>query len=675
MYIGVLLFPLIGSICVGFFGRFIGEKGAHLLSISFIGLTLLTSLVAFKEVCLGGSVVVIDLFNWFSVGVLDFSWCFLFDTVTCVMLVVITSISFLVHLYSTSYMEGDPHTIRFMSYLSLFTFFMIMMVVSGNYAQLFLGWEGVGLSSYLLINFWFTRVQANKAAIKAIVINRFGDFGLMFGLMLLICTFNSLDFAIIFSLADSLNEVYVQFFIWEVHAISLIVFFLFLGCVGKSAQLGLHTWLPDAMEGPTPVSALIHAATMVTAGVFLLIRSSILLDYSIDCLVLITIVGSLTAFFAGTVGIFQNDLKRVIAYSTCSQLGYMVFSCGLSNYSVSMFHLSNHAFFKALLFLSAGSVIHAVADEQDIRRMGGLIKLLPMTYSAFLIGSLALMGFPYTTGFYSKDVILELSFANYYFEGLFSYWLGVLAAGCTAFYSVRLLYFTFLSETNSSKGVIKQVHDSPIRMALPLIILSLGSIFIGYFSKDMFIGVGTNFWGNSLGVYNSLSDELMLEAEFLPAWVKLLPVIFSLIMALFAYYLYESDHKFSLYLGYNNYKYAFARDIYSFFNHKWYFDHIYNTFVTRKILGFAYNTSFKVLDRGFIELMGPTGLVRGTKIFSGAITSLQSGFIFNYVFVMILSLFSFLFLLQLLNTYVVGQLMCFSFLTVLLYSYLLRKGR
>ena len=667
MYVGVALFPLVGCFLVGFFGRFIGEKGAQILSVSFIGLALSLSLLSFKEVCLGGDVVLLELCPWFSVGVLDFSWSFLFDTVTCVMLVVITSISFLVHLYSTSYMEGDPHMIRFLSYLSLFTFFMIVMVISGNYAQLFLGWEGVGLSSYLLINFWFTRVQANKAAIKAIIINRFGDFGLMFGLFVLIYTFNSLDFGVIFSLVEGLSTYYVSFIFWEVHAISLAVFFLFLGCVGKSAQLGLHTWLPDAMEGPTPVSALIHAATMVTAGVFLLIRSSLLIAHSVDCLVLITVVGSLTAFFAGTIGIFQNDLKRVIAYSTCSQLGYMVFSCGLSSYSVAMFHLSNHAFFKALLFLSAGSVIHAVADEQDIRRMGGLVRLLPLTYSAFVIGSLALMGFPYTTGFYSKDVILELSFSSYYFEGIFSYWLGTLAAGCTAFYSVRLLYFTFLSESNSSRGVIKNVHDSSVRMSLPLIVLSLGSIFIGYLSKDMFIGLGSGFWGQSLGGSQGYEQELILHAEFLPAWVKLTPVIFSLLAGLFGYFLYESNLKYYTYLGGTNRH--FLRSIYSFFNQKWYFDQIYNTWVTRKVLDFSYNTSFKLLDRGLIEFIGPTGVVRTLGKYTGLFSTLQSGYLFNYVFIVMLSIFSLLFFLKVATVLFGGSLLCFGVISLLGHSY------
>lgn len=641
MYLGVLFLPLLSSVIVGFAGRFLGRKGSSILSTLLVGFTFLLSSFIFYEVGVCGDVSVIKVLDWFTVGSLFVTWGFLFDSVTATMLVVITSISFLVHLYSTSYMEEDPHIVRFMSYLSLFTFFMICMVVSHNYVQLFLGWEGVGVTSYLLINFWFTRVEANKAAIKAIVVNRFGDFGVLLGLLCLFYIFRSLNFGVIFNLVDLFSTYYISFYIWEVHAITLAVVFLFIGCVGKSAQLGLHTWLPDAMEGPTPVSALIHAATMVTAGVFLLIRSSILLEYSSDALVLICTLGAITAFFAGTVGIFQNDLKRVIAYSTCSQLGYMVFACGLSNYNVALFHLTNHAFFKALLFLSAGSVIHAVSDEQDMRRLGGLIKLLPLTFSTFMIGSLALMGFPYTTGYYSKDLILELSYSNYYVEGIFSYWLGVLAAGCTAFYSVRLLYLTFIAETNSFRAVIKGVHDAPVRMALPLIILSFGSIFVGYILHDMFIGVGTTFWGNSIGYYNIHGDVLMLEAEFLPAYIKLFPVLFSLFFAFVAFILYNQFAS-NLYLGGS----SFGRKVYSFFNKKWYFDGVYNYFIVKKVLAFGYNTTFKVIDRGLVELVGPTGLVRLLGNSSNFISKINTGFIYHYVLIMVLSMISIIYFMN-----------------------------
>ncbi len=413
MYLLVLALPLFSTISAGLFGRWIGGIGAGKITTSLIGLTFLTSVFIFYEVALLKSPCLITLSPWFTTEIYDLHWGFLFDTLTAVMLIVVTSISTLVHLYSTEYMGEDPHLPRFMSYLSFFTFFMLILVTADNYIQMFVGWEGVGLCSYLLINFWFGRIQANKAALKAMIVNRIGDFGLAIAIFTLYYYFKTLDYGVIFALAPEFAETKILFFSTSFNLLDFIGFFLFIGAVGKSAQLGLHTWLPDAMEGPTPVSALIHAATMVTAGVFLICRSSPLLEYGENVSLLITIVGGMTAFLAATTGLLQNDLKRVIAYSTCSQLGYMVFAAGLSSYNVSVFHLSNHAFFKALLFLGAGSVIHAMGDEQDMRKMGGLVKILPLTYSAMVIGSLALMGFPFLTGFYSKDVILEVAYGSF----------------------------------------------------------------------------------------------------------------------------------------------------------------------------------------------------------------------------------------------------------------------
>lgn len=634
MFLSILFLPLLSFLFLGFFGYKIGRRGACVLSTGSIGLAFLLSCLCFYEVGLTNSVIQVKLFSWFSAINCDVHWGFLFDSVTVTMLVVVTSISFLVHLYSTTYMEGDPHLVRFMAYLSLFTFFMLCLVTGDNFLQLFLGWEGVGVSSYLLINFWFTRIQANKAALKAIIVNRFGDFGLLIGLVALFYIFKSFNFGVIFALCDSFSEYYIPFYVYEVHGLSLVGFFFFVGAVGKSAQIGLHTWLPDAMEGPTPVSALIHAATMVTAGVFVLIRISHILEYCTSILWLVVLFGALTCFFAGTIGIFQNDLKRVIAYSTCSQLGYMVFACGLSNYSVAMFHLMNHAFFKALLFLSAGAVIHALLDEQDMRKMGGLLKLLPYTYSTFLIGSLALMGFPFTTGFYSKDVILEIAYSNYYVEGMFSYWFGVLAACCTAFYSYRLIYMTFLGESNFPKKKLEYVHDAPLRMGVPLFILAIGSIFVGYIFKDMFIGVGTNFWGTSIGFYNNLGNTAMLEAEFISASVKFFPVFLSIFFGGLAIYVYEY-YSVGLYKVIN--KHNLAYNLYNFFSKKWLFDVIYNNFIVKGVLGFGYTITFKLLDRGILELMGPTGLVRLFSNLHNFFKKLQSGFIFNYIFGMVVS--------------------------------------
>jgi len=485
--------PLIGSITSGLFGRKIGPKGSVIITVTCLFLTFFCSAFAFYEVAVIGSPVYINLITWINSEMLNVDWGFLFDSLTVVMCCVITFVSSLVHLYSSEYMAHDPHLSRFMSYLSLFTFFMLILVTADNFIQMFVGWEGVGLCSYLLINFWFTRLQANKAAIKAMVLNRIGDFGLVLGIIIIFVEFKAVDYATVFSLTPLFITNKFFFLNCDFNLIDIVGFFLFVGAVGKSAQLGLHTWLPDAMEGPTPVSALIHAATMVTAGVFLITRCSPLYEYTPTMLNVITVAGACTAFFAATVGLVQNDLKRVIAYSTCSQLGYMVFACGLSNYSVGVFHLVNHAFFKALLFLGAGSVIHAVADEQDMRKMGGLKNLVPFTYSMMVIGSLALIGFPFLAGFYSKDVVLEVAYGKFTVPGHFSYLLGSVGAFLTAFYSTRLLFLTFLSKPNGFKKIICSAYDSSYAICTALAILSIPSIFIGFYFKDMIIGLGTDF--------------------------------------------------------------------------------------------------------------------------------------------------------------------------------------
>jgi len=423
MYLNIIFLPLAGALVVGFFGRKFGPKGCSLLSTCCAGFTFLTSLFVFYEVGLQGSPCYIHLTNWIDTEFFSVSWGFLFDSLTAIMLVIISFISTLVHFYSVEYMQHDPHLNRFMCYLSMFTFFMLILVTADNFIQMFVGWEGVGLCSYLLINFWFTRIQANKAAIKAMTLNKIGDFGLSLGIFTIYYVFNSVNYFTVFSLVTGLLDHSLVFFGIKVDSFTFIGVFLFIGAVGKSAQIGLHVWLPDAMEGPTPVSALIHAATMVTAGIFLLGRCSPIFEYTPSSLVVITFFGAFTCFFASSVGLVQNDLKRIIAYSTCSQLGYMIFACGLSHYSVGVFHLFNHAFFKALLFLGAGSVIHAVSDEQDIRKMGGLKKIIPFTYAVMLIGSFSLMGMPFLTGFYSKDVILEVAYSKFSVPGHFSYWL------------------------------------------------------------------------------------------------------------------------------------------------------------------------------------------------------------------------------------------------------------
>jgi NADH-ubiquinone oxidoreductase chain 5 len=654
-YFYIVFAPLLSFILLMFFAKYMGQSISILLVTIIIFSVFLISLILFYEVVYFHKVVIVDLFTWIEVNTLSISFTFLFDALTVVMLVVITSISSLVHLYSIDYMKNDPHVPRFMAYLSLFTFFMLILVTANNFIQMFMGWEGVGLASYLLINFWHTRIQANKAAMKAIIVNKIGDFGLLLGIVMIFSIFNSFDYHIIFSLIPEMMGEKFIFFGLEIDKITLITLFIFIGAIGKSAQIGLHTWLPDAMEGPTPVSALIHAATMVTAGVFILLRCSPILEFSNVTLCVITIVGSLTAFMAATIGTVQNDIKKVIAYSTCSQLGYMVMACGLSNYAGSLFHLMNHAFFKALLFLSAGAVIHAMGDEQDMRKMGGLVKVMPVTYMAMLIGSLSLMGFPFFTGFYSKDMILEFAYGTYHFDGLFAYWLGVLSAFFTSFYSTRLIYMTFYKITNSNRIIISQVEEAPLFMMIPLIVLSFASIFMGYIMKDLFLGLGVDTWNGSL--FQLPNNCYYIEAEFLPFYIKLIPfimTIFGIFFAIIIYHVYEK--KFISLVFYKKIYY-----LYSFLVKKWYFDVIYNEFLVKNITSFGYYISFKSVDRGLLELIGPLGIIRILKIFIKKISLFQTGLIYHYIFFIVLGLISIILFWFLIPLYLKSSLIMIYF--------------
>lgn len=640
MYLVVVILPLISSIIAGLGGRFIGSKGAGIITTSIIGIAASLSILCATEVGFSGSSCSIKLGPWLDIGLLDIEWGFLFDSVTVMMLTTVTIVSTLVHLYSTSYMSEDPHQPRFMSYLSLFTFFMLILITGDNFIQMFLGWEGVGLCSYLLINFWYTRIQANKSAIKAMLINRIGDFGLALGIFGIFIIFKTVDFSTVFALVPSFisNADNIPFNIFDSFGIShssqitIVCILLFVGAVGKSAQLGLHTWLPDAMEGPTPVSALIHAATMVTAGVYLIIRTSPIFEFSNTALAIVTIFGAMTAFFAATTAIVQNDLKKVIAYSTCSQLGYMIFACGLSNYNVSLFHLVNHAYFKALLFLSAGAIIHALADEQDMRRMGGLAKLLPYSYVMILIGSLSLMGFPFLTGFYSKDLVLEVAYAHFTVQGTFAHWLGTVSAFFTSFYSMRLIYFTFLSNTNSNKRDLLHVHEAPLPMAIPLFVLAIGSIFFGYLTRDFSVGLGSTFWGNSICILPT--HMVLIESEFIPYIIKLIPVIFSISGAILSFCLYQ----FFPYLIYTLQTTSIGYTLYIFFNKKWFIDRVYNEFIASQFLKFGYSTTFKLIDKGLIELCGPSGLTKIVQSFTQHISKIQTGYIYHYAFCMLLGI-------------------------------------
>lgn len=638
MFLLILLLPLFGFLSGSLLGRLLGRSGTKIITTLFVFSSFLLSWFVFCSILTTGNVYIVTLGEWICIDNLQISWSFCFDSLTAIMLCVVTSISTFVHLYSTSYMENDPHVIRFMSYLSLFTFFMLILVTANNFLQMFIGWEGVGVSSYLLINFWFTRIQANKAAIKAMLINRVGDFALLLAIFTLFFIFNSLDYSVVFTLVPIAVKTQIIIFGFKIGAIDLICFLLFLGAMGKSAQLGFHTWLPDAMEGPTPVSALIHAATMVTAGVFLIIRCSYLFEFSPLILNVVVIVGSCTAFFAATTGLFQNDLKKIIAYSTCSQLGYMIFACGLSSYEVGLFHLSNHAFFKALLFLGAGSVIHALADEQDLRKMGGLRKVLPFSYAIMLIGSLALIGFPFLAGFYSKDVILELSLAKYSVTGHFSFVLGTLAAFCTAFYSIRVLFLVFLTEPNGNKKIIHQAHEGLWPLTAPLFILSFFSIFIGFLSKDLIIGFGTDFWGASLFILPS--NYLLTDVEFLAVTLKLMPLLFTVSGALVAFFLYFSFSAQYFLIK----KSVFFKFFYNFFNKKWFFDRLYTQGIVQNLLTAGFNFFYVTIDRGILEKVGPSGIEKAIYFFVAKIKLYQSGLVLNYLALFIYSFFIILFL-------------------------------
>nr|YP_010322846.1 NADH dehydrogenase subunit 5 [Cornularia pabloi]UKP87534.1 NADH dehydrogenase subunit 5 [Cornularia pabloi] len=594
MYLLVVLIPLLSAVGSGLGGRYLGRKGASWLASVWVVISNLLSIVICYEVLLNGCSVYIELGRWIESDLLAINLGLQFDMVTAVMLIVVTTISGLVHIYSTSYMREDPHLPRFLSYLSLFTFFMLVLVTSNNYVQLFIGWEGVGLCSYLLINFWFSRIQANKAAIKAMLINRIGDIGLILAIILIWKEFGVLDFCSLFSTLSPSSAC-----VW-------ICVLLTIGAVGKSAQLGLHTWLPDAMEGPTPVSALIHAATMVTAGVFLIIRSAPLFDYSPTATVIVGLVGSITAFFAATVGLVQSDIKKVIAYSTCSQLGYMVMACGTYSCLSSLYHLLTHAFFKALLFLGAGSIIHALLDEQDLRKMGGIIRGLPLTYILMLIGSLSLAGFPYLSGFYSKDLILELTYNSYCLISI--YWLASITAFLTAVYSFRLIYLSFVSKPNLTRIGAETVQEADWNILAPLLILGIGSILIGYLFQNMAFapGIRPPIYGSSL--------------------VSLAPVVMSVVGILLV--LLRPYIKYSL--NYNVIAYPGIVTRYGFLFHAWGFNQIVNYYVGRTVWRFGHAVSYRTIDRGVLEILGPTGVASFIVSKTKELSNLQSGLLFNY---------------------------------------------
>ena len=625
MEIAILFLPLLASIISGFFGKLIGDRSSEIITSLFVVISASLSLFIFYNVISNQYESNIVLATWINSGSLNVNWSIKIDALSSVMLVVVTLVSALVHIYSIGYMSHDPHKPRFMAFLSLFTFAMLTLVTSDNFLQLFFGWEGVGLCSYFLIGFWFKRETANAAAIKAFVVNRVGDFGFALGIFLIFYLFGTVNYSEVFASIPQIIDKELLFLGIQIKAIDLICILLFIGAMGKSAQIFLHTWLPDAMEGPTPVSALIHAATMVTAGVFLVVRCSPIFEYSPVTLNIITVVGMTTAFFAATVALVQNDIKKIIAYSTCSQLGYMFFAAGVGAYNVAMFHLFTHAFFKALLFLGSGSIIHSFKDEQNINEMGAVYKKLPYTWILMIIGTLALTGFPFLSGFYSKDAIIEFAYLKGNTTGYYAAGVGILTALFTSIYSWRLIFKTFHGSYNNKKIKIEEMHESPLVMLVPLVILAIGAVFSGFLFKDLFIGHGdyTSFWGDSIKFLSPLSSEHP------PLWFLLLTPTLVMISIPIAYYLFVKNKELPNQFAQLN------KPLYNFLVNKWYFDELYNILFIQssKKIGFFF---WKSIDVKIIDKFGPDGISSLIKTLSIKASKFQSGFIYQYAFMILI---------------------------------------
>ncbi|MSP42768.1 MAG: NADH-quinone oxidoreductase subunit L [Alphaproteobacteria bacterium] len=630
MYSAIVFLPLIGALLAGLFGRRIGDRGSQIITCGALVISTLLSMAALYQVGFLHQVQTVQVLRWIDSGAFQVDWRLRIDTLTAVMLVVVNGVSSLVHIYSVGYMGHDPHKPRFMAYLSLFTFAMLMLVTADNFLQIYFGWEGVGLASYLLIGFWYKRPSANAAAIKAFVVNRVGDFGFAIGIMAIFMVFGTLSFDDVFARAPEMAGKTFHFLNWQPDILTTICLLLFVGAMGKSAQFLLHTWLPDAMEGPTPVSALIHAATMVTAGVFLVARCSPLFEYAPDALAFVTVIGATTAFFAATIGLVQNDIKRVIAYSTCSQLGYMFFAAGVSAYNVAIFHLFTHAFFKALLFLGAGSVIHAMSDEQDMRKMGGIYRLIPATWILMLIGTLALTGFPLTAGYFSKDAVIEAAYAAGTSVGQYGFTMGVVAATLTAFYSWRLIFMTFHGPSRADHHTLDHVHESPLVMLIPLVLLAAGALFAGMAFAGSFIGEASGeFWGKALFV---LPDRHVLEAmHHVPEWVKLSPVVVGFAGLALAWYMYIRNPDAPRQLAKTHYP------LYQFLLNKWYFDELYDLIFVRPAMAIGRFLWLRG-DGGVIDRFGPDGIAAGVQALTRRAAQMQSGYVYHYAFAMLIGL-------------------------------------
>ena len=634
MEAAVVFLPLLGAFIAGLFGRVIGDKASMYITCTMLVISAIISWYLFFAVAVGGDPRTVFLFEWVTSGDLEFFWALKVDTLTAVMLIVVTTVSAVVHIYSIGYMDHDDSIPRFFAYLSLFTFSMLMLVTADNLVQMFFGWEGVGLCSYLLIGFWYKKPSANAAAIKAFLVNRVGDIGFALGIFATFVLFGTVQLDQIFAAASGKADATLVFLDMEFHALTVTCLLLFVGAMGKSAQIGLHTWLPDAMEGPTPVSALIHAATMVTAGVFMLVRLSPMFEQSETALMVVTIVGASTAFMAATIGLTQYDIKRVIAYSTCSQLGYMFFAIGVSAYPAAIFHLMTHAFFKALLFLGSGSVIHAMSDEQDMRKMGGLGRLIPVTYALMLIGSLALagIGIPGTligfAGFHSKDAIIESAFAAHSGVGMYAFWLGIAAAFMTAFYSWRLLFMTFHGKPRCDAETLAHVHESPRVMIWPLFILAAGAIVSGALGYHLFVGDGlAEFWGDSVQMLPT--HTALADAHHVPIWVKVLPIAMGIGGIALAYYMYMVKTDLPGVWA------AKLRPAYLLSYNKWYFDEIYDRIFVRP--AFYLGRGFwKSGDGAVIDGVGPDGIAATTMRIARRASALQSGYLYHYAFAMLI---------------------------------------
>ena len=625
MELTLLFLPLLSFIISGFFGKYIGDRISEIITSLFVSISAVLALLVFYQVITQGYENNIVIASWLHSGSLNVNWSIKIDALSTLMLVVVTLISSLVHIYSIGYMSQDPHKPRFMAYLSLFTFAMLTLVTSDNFLQLFFGWEGVGLCSYFLIGFWYKKDSANSAAIKAFIVNRVGDFGFALGIFLIFYLFGTVNYNEVFQqIPQNLNNK-LSFLGLHINSIDLICILLFIGAMGKSAQIFLHTWLPDAMEGPTPVSALIHAATMVTAGVFLIVRCSPIFEYSQLTLNIITFVGMSTAFFAATVALVQNDIKKIIAYSTCSQLGYMFFAAGVGAYNVAMFHLFTHAFFKALLFLGSGSVIHSFKNEQDINQMGGVWKKLPYTWVLMIIGTLALTGFPFLSGFYSKDAIIEYAYLRGNTAGYYAVVVGIFTVLLTSIYSWRLIFKTFHGTYNNKKLKINTMHESPFVMLTPLIILAIGAIFSGYFFKELFIGHSSSnyFWTDSIKFL------LPLSLDHPPLWIIYITPIIVILSIPLSYYLFVKNKNITNWLANEN------QPLYNFLLNKWYFDELYDFLFVKpsKKIGIFF---WKNVDIKIIDKFGPDGISNLIKIFSNKAVKFQSGFVYQYAFIMLL---------------------------------------